>query len=135
MRPQGPTAETARPPQARITIPGDDRDCPRLCSAVRPKRRVTFARRDERAAWLIHNDIDEDETGLTLTFSSTTDLGESEEDNRKAELMREGYLAALRSTMARMRETIATEGAASGAEGGMESGTESGTDDAAVPVP
>lgn len=69
-----------------------------------PKRRVTFSRRDERASWLIHNDIGEDENGLTLTFSATVDLGDGEEDHQMAEHMRAEYLAALRNTLALTRE-------------------------------
>ncbi|MFE0042618.1 SRPBCC family protein [Streptomyces albireticuli] len=72
-----------------------------------PKRRVTFSRDDERATWLIHNDIGEDETGLTLTFSATMDLAEGEEGDHQAERVREGYLEALRTTLARTRENVA----------------------------
>ncbi|MFH8370553.1 SRPBCC family protein [Streptomyces sp. NPDC018031] len=75
--------------------------------AFHPKRRVSFSRRDERATWLIHNDIGEDETGLTLTFSATVALGQGEEDEREAERMRAGYLQALRTTLALTRESVA----------------------------
>lgn len=72
-----------------------------------PKRRVSFSRRDERATWLIHNDIGEDERGLTLTFSATMEIPEGEEGADQAERVREGYVAALRSTLARTRENTA----------------------------
>ncbi|GHC45146.1 SRPBCC family protein [Streptomyces cinnamoneus] len=72
-----------------------------------PKWRVSFSRHDERATWLIHNDIGEDETGLTLTFSAAVDLDESEEGELQAERMRAGYLVALQNTLALTRESVA----------------------------
>ncbi|MEV5237999.1 SRPBCC family protein [Streptomyces cinnamoneus] len=74
-----------------------------------PKRRVSFSRDDERATWLIHNDIGEDETGLTLTFSATVDLDESEEGEQQAERMRAGYLVALQNTLELTRESVAAD--------------------------
>jgi hypothetical protein len=74
-----------------------------------PKRRVSFSRQDERTTWLIHNDIDEDRNGLTLTFSATVDLGEDEEGERTAERMRAGYLVALRTTLALTRESATAD--------------------------
>ncbi|UQI42933.1 DUF1857 family protein [Streptomyces sp. HU2014] len=72
-----------------------------------PKRRVTFSRHDERATWLIHNDIAEDENGLTLTFSATMEIEEGEEGDGQAARVRAGYLEALRTTLARTRENVA----------------------------
>ncbi|MEU1310945.1 SRPBCC family protein [Streptomyces cinnamoneus] len=74
-----------------------------------PKWRVSFSRHDERASWLIHNDIDEDETGLTLTFSITADLDDSEEGEQEAERMRAGYLVAVRNTLALTRESVTAD--------------------------
>ncbi|KUJ65624.1 hypothetical protein ACZ90_45850 [Streptomyces albus subsp. albus] len=73
-----------------------------------PKWRVSFSRRDERATWLIHNDIGEDENGLTLTFSFMIDLGHDEEADREADRMRAGYLEAMRNTLALTRESVAS---------------------------
>ncbi|MGX8905398.1 SRPBCC family protein [Streptomyces netropsis] len=72
-----------------------------------PKRRVSFSRHDERATWLIHNDIGEDGSGLTLTFTATMDIAEDAEGDRQADRLRTGYLEALRTTLARTRENVA----------------------------
>ncbi|MEU8923933.1 SRPBCC family protein [Kitasatospora sp. NPDC048545] len=69
-----------------------------------PKTRVSFFRRDEVATWVIHNDIDEDEDGLTLTFRGELDLGGGDAEEAAAERMHAGYLLALQTTLKLSRE-------------------------------
>ncbi|WP_406196964.1 SRPBCC family protein [Kitasatospora sp. NBC_01560] len=76
----------------------------------RPKARVTFTRDDEQGAWVIHNDIDEDEDGLTLTFRAERDFGEGAEGEAAAGRMRAGYLLALRATLELAREAVRAAG-------------------------
>ncbi|WP_030059406.1 MULTISPECIES: AtaL-like protein [Streptomyces] len=71
-----------------------------------PKARVSFFREDEAATWVIHNDIDEDENGLTLTFRGELDLGGGEAEDAAADRMHAGYLLALQTTLKLSREAV-----------------------------
>ncbi|MGW6915186.1 AtaL-like protein [Kitasatospora sp. NPDC054939] len=75
-----------------------------------PQRRVSFHRDDEAATWVIHNDIDEGEDGLTLTFRAELELHGREVGDEDAERMRSGYLLALATTLALTREAVAARG-------------------------
>ncbi|MEU9047193.1 MULTISPECIES: SRPBCC family protein [unclassified Kitasatospora] len=71
-----------------------------------PKTRVSFFRDDEAARWVIHNDIDEDEHGLTLTFRGELDLGGGEAEEAAATRMHGGYLLAIQTTLKLTREVV-----------------------------
>ncbi|MFF8594864.1 SRPBCC family protein [Streptomyces sp. NPDC015220] len=72
-------------------------------------QRVSFHRRDDRATWVIHNEIGEDETGdLTLTFAGEVlfhgQAAEAKHDDEAAERMRVSTLRVVRNTLAVIRE-------------------------------
>ncbi|MBP0452876.1 DUF1857 family protein [Kitasatospora sp. RG8] len=71
-----------------------------------PKARVSFLRNDERGAWVIHNDIEEDGDGLALTFRGELQLGDGPDEDAAAERMRSGYLRALQATLRLAREAV-----------------------------
>ncbi|MFD0277928.1 SRPBCC family protein [Kitasatospora sp. NPDC127111] len=72
----------------------------------RPKTRVSFLRDDEAATWVIHNDLGEDEHGLTLTFLGELELGGGLEEEAAAERTGSAYLVALRTTLDLAREAV-----------------------------
>ncbi|MEU9274907.1 SRPBCC family protein [Streptomyces sp. NPDC048341] len=67
-------------------------------------RRVSFHRKDDRATWVIHNEIGEDETGgLTLTFASEVQFhgqaAEADQDSEAIERMRVSTLQVVQNTL------------------------------------
>jgi hypothetical protein len=76
---------------------------------LEPPRRVSFERRDERAGWLIQNEIGEDADGaLTLTFvMEVRSTGPDSEKEQAAERIRTSTLQVVRNTLRVIRETAA----------------------------
>lgn len=79
-------------------------------------QRVSFHRGDDRATWVIHNEIGEDETGgLTLTFASEVlfhgQAAEAEHDNEAAERIRVSTLQVVQNTLEVIREMSAARAA------------------------
>jgi hypothetical protein len=75
-------------------------------------RRVSFHRKDDRATWVIHNEIGEDETGrLTLTFASEVQFhgqaAGADQDSEATERMRAGTLQVVQNTLDVIRRMTA----------------------------
>lgn len=69
-----------------------------------PQQRVSFSRHDERATWLIHNEIREDASGaLTLTFVSEVSPGglteDTAQDGQAVERIRASTLQVVQNTL------------------------------------
>ncbi|MET7914260.1 SRPBCC family protein [Streptomyces avermitilis] len=74
--------------------------------------RVSFHRKDDRATWVIHNEIGEDETGgLTLTFASEVQFhgqaAEADQDSKATERMRASTLQVVQNTLDVIRRMAA----------------------------
>ncbi|MEU2589226.1 SRPBCC family protein [Streptomyces avermitilis] len=75
-------------------------------------QRVSFHREDDRATWVIHNEIGEDESGaLTLTFASEILFhgqgAEVEQDSEAVAGMRASTLQTVRNTLDVIRRSAA----------------------------
>lgn len=79
-------------------------------------QRVSFHRRDDRATWVIHNEIGEDESGgLTLTFANGVlfhgQAAGADHDSEAAERMRVSTLQVVQNTLEVIRGMSAARAA------------------------